>query len=150
VDGSKVCSTCRERKPLEDFNRLTKSSDGRQWSCRACNAAYHQANKEHHNALIHKRNSRLRRRHQREIYEYLLQHPCVDCGESDPVVLEFDHLRDKVMAVSSLVARLRPWPEIEAEIAKCEVRCCNCHRRQTARRGGHLRVLFAEDDAEMF
>ena len=48
------------------------------------------------------------------------------------MVLEFDHVGDdKVANVSSLARRSAAWERIEAEIAKCEVRCANCHRRRT-------------------
>jgi hypothetical protein len=33
----------------------------------------------------------------------------------------------------------RSLATIEAEIAKCQIRCANCHRRMTATRGGHFR-----------
>jgi uncharacterized protein YcfJ len=67
--------------------------------------------------------------------EYLLTHPCVDCGMTDLVVLEFDHVRGvKVAAVSALVTGGYPWTKIDAEIAKCDVRCANCHRRVTVER----------------
>jgi hypothetical protein len=68
------------------------------------------------------------------ILEFLRGHPCVDCGETDPVVLEFDHLRDKVRNVSAMVNARMPWRAIEAEIEKCDVVCANCHRRRTAQR----------------
>jgi hypothetical protein len=65
----------------------------------------------------------------------LATHPCVDCGESDPVVLEFDH-RDpaaKSFSIGDALGKTWQWEKIAAEIAKCDVRCANCHRRRTAR-----------------
>jgi hypothetical protein len=74
---------------------------------------------------------------------YLREHPCVDCGEGDPVVLEFDHLRDKKFGVAQGF-RDREWQSVLDEIAKCEVVCANCHRRRTARRGGFARAVVAQ------
>jgi len=65
---------------------------------------------------------------------HLLGHPCVDCGETDPVLLDFDH-RDPASKRKEVgrLAATKPWPQVLAEIAKCDVRCANCHRRRTAR-----------------
>jgi hypothetical protein len=57
---------------------------------------------------------------------------CVDCGERDIVVLEFDHLRDKRTNVTMLAWSEASLDRLRAEIDCCEVRCCNCHRRRTA------------------
>jgi hypothetical protein len=59
------------------------------------------------------------------------------------VVLEFDHLRDKLFSVGQDLSR-RSWSSILAEIEKCEVVCANCHRRRTARRRGALRMLLSQ------
>ncbi|HLZ25718.1 MAG TPA: hypothetical protein VKV73_00170 [Chloroflexota bacterium] len=67
------------------------------------------------------------------VTRYLLEHPCVSCAQADPVVLEFHH-RDpsaKVSNISNLVARMASAARIDAEIAKCEVLCANCHQRGT-------------------
>lgn len=77
---------------------------------------------------------------------YLAAHPCVDCGEGDREVLDFDHVAGKVSLVSALVAWGAPRTRIEAEIARCQVRCANCHRRVTARRAGWSRLAGDAED----
>ncbi|GAA1417817.1 hypothetical protein GCM10009640_02540 [Agrococcus citreus] len=61
----------------------------------------------------------------------------MDCGSTDIRVLEFDHVRGtKVASVGSMVRRGRGLAVIEAEIAKCDVRCRNCHAIVTIQRRG--------------
>ena len=70
------------------------------------------------------------------ITAYLKANPCVDCGETDPVVLEFDHLKDKDFNISDAARKGVSMKKLKDEIAKCEVRCSNCHRRKTYERSG--------------
>ena len=72
----------------------------------------------------------------RRLSDYLIEQGCKDCGERDPVVLEFDHLRDKTDSVSKLFQSGWSWERLMTEIAKCEVVCRNCHTRRTAKRNG--------------
>jgi hypothetical protein len=68
---------------------------------------------------------------------------CVDCGERDPLVLEFDHVRGtKLGNICDLIGSLVSWARIEEEIAKCVVRCANCHRRKTVRQFKWVRGDF--------
>ena len=130
----KRCSTCREIKPLSEFNRLGKASDGRQYNCRECNKAYHYANWDRHMEQIRSRTRTQIDKNRKLVVEYLSAHPCVDCGEPDIVVLEFDHVGTKRGVVTQLFSY--STKRVLAEIAECEVRCANCHRRTTARRAG--------------
>ena len=67
--------------------------------------------------------------------EVLQSHPCVDCGESDPVVLDFDHVRgNKTKEVTKFVRNGASLRRIFLEIDKCEERCANLNRRITAKR----------------
>lgn len=67
---------------------------------------------------------------------------CVDCGEKDPVVLEFDHLNPstKFKDVSKLLGK--SLYKLEEEISKCEVVCANCHKRRTAKMFGSWRSIL--------
>ena len=77
------------------------------------------------------------------LIDFFHEDPCVDCGETDAMVLEFDHLRDKEFGISRGL-RERSWKSILDEMAKCEVVCANCHRRRTAQRGGFARAAVAQ------
>jgi hypothetical protein len=67
------------------------------------------------------------------VHAVLVAGRCVDCGETDPLVLEFDHVGTKRGQISTMVWNVG-LSKLEAEIAECELRCCNCHRRITALR----------------
>ena len=77
----------------------------------------------------------------KRVHAYIKTHleanPCVDCGETDIIVLEFDHIGDdKHFSISDASRNGYGITRIRAEIAKCEVRCANCHRKKTYERGG--------------
>jgi hypothetical protein len=139
----KICSKCGKCKPVMEFySKRRKTGKVIRYSqCKACHSEY---TKAHYAA--HKDVYLDRARKAREVYEarirsflisYLLERPCVDCAERDPVVLQFDHCRGtKVMSVSEMVRRRVPEQRIVAEIEKCDVRCANCHMRKTARQFG--------------
>jgi hypothetical protein len=141
----KRCTSCRELKPLDDYHRNRTTRDGLQNKCRACNIAqakaFHAANQQHCRDRIAAWARRVNARNKQLVLEHLQAHPCVDCGEQDPVVLEFDHQHDKRFGIATLLHLHVPWAVIEKEIAKCEVRCANCHRRKTARDFGYYRAL---------
>jgi hypothetical protein len=63
------------------------------------------------------------------ITEYKLKHPCIRCGESDPVVLQFHHRdpKEKLANISQL--KKYSFSLLSKEIAKCDVLCANCHLR---------------------
>jgi hypothetical protein len=59
---------------------------------------------------------------------------CLDCGVTNPIVLDFDHLHDKKYNISRMIHDGFSWAAIKKEIAKCEVVCANCHRIRTHNR----------------
>jgi hypothetical protein len=64
---------------------------------------------------------------------------CADCGIRDILVLEFDHVGVKTENVVVLAKRGVSLMKLERELAQCDIRCGNCHRRRTAERGKHHR-----------
>ena len=85
----------------------------------------------------------------RMIIEHYFSKGCVDCGEKDVRVLEFDHVRGvkrrfknrRGEGVAYLVRCGYAWPSIKKEIDKCEVRCCNCHKLKTFKQFNYLKDL---------
>ncbi|HEV8656101.1 MAG TPA: hypothetical protein VGR85_11380, partial [Candidatus Limnocylindria bacterium] len=140
------CYMCGLWKPESDFAFQDIKTGRRQSHCRGCQATYRRAhylaNRDAYIALEVARIAGYRDANRALLLAYLLQHPCIDCGVGNPVLLDFDH-RDPSTKRSE-VARLascKPWPQVLAEIQKCDVRCANCHRRKTAKQLGWAKLL---------
>jgi hypothetical protein len=144
------CGRCGELKPVEDFAWRRKQKGQRHNYCRPCHAEYHRehylANKERYVQQAHARKEALYLERTKYLIEFFSDHPCVDCGERDPVVLEFDHLGDKEFDIGHALP-YRGWQSILDEIAKCDVVCRNCHRRRESRRMGALRFRLTDRES---
>lgn len=140
--SEKRCTICKQSKPHLDFNVRRASRDGLQNICRSCNREkarnYYAQNRESHIRTIVARKAIQRRICLELVGGHLLTHPCVDCGEADPRVLDFDH-RDgsqKTAEVMKLAQDGYSTSRVLAEIRKCDMRCRNCHAKVTYARQG--------------
>jgi hypothetical protein len=141
----RVCARCHVGKPLAEFLIKNASTGARVSYCTPCR---HEYSREHYQKNVAayvakaKRQAAIDRPLNRAyVLAFLATHPCVDCGERDPVVLEFDH-RDPA-AKRSEVGRLihsSTINRVREEIERCDVRCGNCHRIRTARQFGSYRL----------
>lgn len=139
----KQCPSCGET--TTNFAKNKAKKDGLQSLCRICvseiNRRYYRATPEKNPARVASK-ERMRSEAKEYIKAYLEAHPCIDCGNSDIIVLEFDHVRGKkIRAVGNMIQQGLSIKTIQNEIDKCEVRCANCHRRVTAQRGKWYKTL---------
>lgn len=101
---------------------------------------WYKQHKDRHIKGCSKNKVRYRKIAREAVAQYLESHPCVDCGESDIVVLEFDHVYgEKRSDIGTMMSSGLSVKSIMDEIAKCDVVCANDHRRRTARRANHFR-----------
>lgn len=139
----KTCGRCRKLLPLESFNRHPEKTT-QHW-CRDCFKRYFRERGAEHREQVKAGRARRVPRAREHVLSHLRAHPCVDCSERDPVVLEFDHVRgEKLHHVARLVADGADVKKLNAEIEKCDVVCANCHRRRTARRTDSTRLRLTE------
>ena len=138
----KECPKCNVEKTAFEFpvHNAKSYSCGRY--CLACqrlySRAHYQKNKASHNPRRAQHTVEYRNRNRIFIAQILAKASCVDCGERDPIVLEFDHVRgQKKYDIAFMTNAGIAIRTLESELAKCVVRCANCHRRRTARLGGY-------------
>ncbi len=131
----KSCTSCILTQSLDRFD---KKNAGLRSICKSCVSVY---SKQHYvknrdyyltKATINRRLTRVKLR--KFLFNYYCEHPCVECSEADPIVLEFDHLHDKFDGIARMANRAFSIKRIQEEIDKCEVVCANCHRRRTAKK----------------
>lgn len=142
----KTCPKCKKTKPLDEFSVSKSRKDGRASTCKLCKREmdrdYYGRNAE----KFLERNKATIIANKVRIVEYLKKHPCVDCGEKDILVLEFDHREgNPKKRVTELVCQASTWNTILKEIEKCDVRCANCHARITRKRANDWRWQYLLD-----
>lgn len=86
--------------------------------------------------------ARKRKRVTDVIFAALTGKSCVDCGESDLLVLQFDHREPEkkerdISDCSTVTSVLK-------ELPKCDIVCANCHARRTQRMFGSWRLAYIQ------
>ncbi len=125
----KTCTSCNQTKPLDEFFKASRRSDGFQSQCKPCaNESYRKSRAKkplHYNNLQYAR----RAKNVALIREWKVAQGCKFCPELEAVCLEVHHLDPSQKegdpsdyAGKSFVAFLK-------EAAKCVVLCANCHRK---------------------
>jgi len=144
-----TCTGCGKTKDEEEFHWRSKRLGKRKERCRDCANAYNKAHYERNvQTYVDKSRKwqvRIREENYRRLLTYFETHHCVDCDESDPLVLTFDHVRGKKDYNVCAALLVKKWESVESEIEKCEVRCANCHMRKTAREGDWIRSRMVEE-----
>jgi len=137
-DTKKTCSRCKRSLLISDFNWRNKKAKKRQYHCKICQRtlqnAFYRKTPEYQDSVKTAAKAR-KLKIKRQYLQYLKKQQCIDCNESNHVVLTHDH-RDpaiKTECVSIMVQRSNGWKNIQAEIAKCDVVCFNCHAIRTAK-----------------
>lgn len=112
----RVCRVCSQEKFLYKLAKNHDSLFGRDLLCKECDQARMAA----------------RRQPNRDKTDKIKDVPCVDCGgKFPPECMDFDHLPGFIKSFKISAEINRTWSKIEAEIAKCEIVCSNCHRIRT-------------------
>lgn len=136
----RTCPRCGPKEETE-FNWRNREKGTRQSVCRECqrqaSGAHYQANQEVYKTRAIDQKKAVKA----QFWGWLSTQKCVDCGEDDPVVLDCDHVRGvkRPGGVTEMLRSACSWALIQEELAKCEIRCANCHRRKTARLAGWTR-----------
>ncbi len=135
----KICNICFKEKVFSEFHKRGEKIGS---YCKSCVSLYMREwrsfDKKGFNAKKLAQTKSRKEKLNKFIITYLTSHPCIVCGEVDPVVLEFDHRdpNEKEFTIAEGVGKVYSLEKIEIEIAKCDVLCANCHRRKTAKQLG--------------
>lgn len=127
-------------KPDEAFAWRDKGKGLKHPSCKECHKLYNSnwySRSEERKAATKAR--ALQRKHEigQFLYDKLVESGGCACGETDPACLEFDHVRgNKSFSMCQAANKGVGQERLEAELAKCEVRCSNCHKKKTAKEQG--------------
>lgn len=106
---------CKSCESVLDLSEIVAAKD--RFQCKTCNA---------------KKTKDRNKTHRQFLYDYLSNNPCVDCGEDNPILLEFDHRDPSTKSFNLASGKSFAFDKILKEIDKCDVVCANCHRKRTS------------------
>ena len=143
----KFCNLCKKEKSINEFAWKLVAKKLKQSYCKECqnirSKAHYNKYKAKYIKKARKRNKEILEQIHKYVWEFLSKNPCIDCGETDIVVLEFDHKTNKLYNISDLIKDRSSLVKVKTELENCVVRCANCHRRKTAREFGWSKIKYA-------
>ena len=125
---TKVCIKCGKELPIESFElEHTKYGDIRRNACRECRAEYRKQWRKNNPELYHAQASRHQDKQTQWLYD--IKQPCIVCGETEPVCIDFHHKdpKEKDFTIGKHRSKGREW--LLQEISKCVCLYANCHRK---------------------
>jgi hypothetical protein len=128
---ARTCTQCGISGGAETFHRSGRSPDGLHAWCKRCLSKRNKKAARENPGMWGRYKSGARRSRSQFIADLKSDRGCMFCRERHPACLEFHH-RDpdhKHATVSQMRDRAATRERIEAEIAKCDVLCSNCHRK---------------------
>jgi hypothetical protein len=144
----RACSRCFRILEDTEFNWRRKNKK-RASHCKDCSRKlirdHYLNNRLYYLEKVKKRNLHIRQEVREYIGSFLQNNSCVDCGEKDILVLEFDH-RDrstKSYDINEAIHKRLSLTKVISEIKKCDIRCSNCHRRKTEIENNSWKLQFA-------
>ncbi|HSK73383.1 MAG TPA: hypothetical protein VK892_16925 [Pyrinomonadaceae bacterium] len=130
----KICSKCKELKPLEDFNFRNRAQNTHHSYCRECGKLLTRNHYKNNKPQYLKRNLKAYKK-RRDFVREMKSRPCSDCGIQYPFyVMDFDHRLGELKEYHLNQVDRLTMETLKREIAKCDVVCANCHRERTFQR----------------
>lgn len=150
VNVKKKCSVCHLTKFKTEFYKRKDRPSGVMSHCKECEKDRRDSRKEYHkqaSVKSYQKNKKKVNQRSKVVGDVKMQKidelkkaPCTDCKNTFPTeCMEFDHRDPSTKSFTMSRARWKRWEEIEAEIAKCDLVCANCHRIRT-KANGHYNI----------
>ena len=96
---------------------------------------YHQKWYQEHKPRVLELNAKNKAKHRKKFRDFKATLICERCGESHHATLDFHHKdpNQKENTVNRMYSLGFSMDNLKKEIAKCEVLCANCHRKEHAK-----------------
>lgn len=120
---TKICSKCKQEKPLSDFHKDRLRKCGYRCQCKDCIKKWQKENRIKLHSYL-----RQNRRSFKQKYVDYKGGKCSICGYNKCTsALEFHHINPQEKELS-FRNTIRDWVKAKKELDKCICVCANCHR----------------------